>query len=65
MVHVLQGRLARSVCLYISHVAHMSLGRVWPSVRVVGWIKMRAGGTRICRTSVAEFMHVKAMIAGS
>ena len=65
MVHVLQGRLARSVCLHISHVAYMSLERVRPGMRFVGWIKMTAGGSRVCRAAIAEFMNVKAMVAGS
>lgn len=65
MVHILQFRLAGSVCFYISHVANMPLGCVWPGMRFVGWIKMSAGGTGIGRTAIAEFMDMKAMIAGS
>jgi len=64
MVHILQLRLAGSVCFHISHVAHMPLGCVWSSVRFFGRIKMSPGGTGICRAAIAEFMNVKAMLAG-
>src|SRR2546428_12756936 len=65
VVHILQFRLAGSVCFHISHVAHMPLDRVWTGVRFAGWIKMSARGTGIARAAIAEFMNMKAMIAGS
>ena len=65
MVHVLQGRLAGSVCVHISHVADVPFQRVWRGMRFVSWIKMTAGGSRVCRAAIAEFMNVKAMVAGS
>jgi len=63
MVQILQLRFAGSVCFHISHVAHMPLGGVWPSVRFVGWIKMSASGSRIGCAAIAEFMDMKAMIS--
>jgi len=65
MVQILQLRFAGSVCFHISHVAHMPLGSVWPGVRFVGWVKMSASGTEIGGAAIAEFMDMKAMIAGS
>src|SRR2546430_1669207 len=65
VVHILQFCLAGSVRLHISHVAHMPLGCVRRGMRFVGWIKMSAGGTRIGRAAIAEFMNVKAMVTGS
>ena len=64
MVDVFQLRLARSVCLYISHVALMPFGCVRPCMRFVGWIKMSAGGSGIGRATIAELMDMKAMVAG-
>ena len=43
----------------------MPLGCVRRGMRFVGWIKMSAGGTRIGRAAIAEFMNVKAMVTGS
>ena len=63
MVQILQLRFAGSICFHISHVAHMPLGGVWPGVRFVGWIKMRASGSRIGCAAIAEFMDMKAMIS--
>src|SRR6476659_9351819 len=65
MVHVLQGRLAGSVSLHIAHVTHMALRCVRSGMWFVRWIKMSAGRSGVCRTAVAEFMNVKAMVAGS
>jgi len=65
MVHIIQFRLAGSVCLHVSHVAYMTFQRVRPGMWFVGWIKMTAGGTRIRRAAIAKFMNVKAMVAGS
>src|SRR4030095_5499528 len=65
MVQVLQGRLAGIFCLHISHVANMALGGVRPGVWFVSWIKMSAGRSGVCRATIAEFMNVKTMIAGS
>jgi len=65
MIHVLQCRFARSVCFHISHVADVSLGRVGSGMRFLGWIKMSAGGTSVCCAAIAEFMHVKPMVASS
>jgi len=63
MVHIIQFRLAGSVCLHVSHVAYMPFQRVRPRMWFVGWIKMSAGGTRIRRAAIAKFMNVKTMIA--
>jgi len=63
MVHIIQFRLAGSVCVHVSHVAYMPFHRVRPGMRFVGWIKMSAGGTRIGRAAIAKFMNVKTMIA--
>jgi hypothetical protein len=41
----------------------MPFQRVRPGMRFARWIKMSAGGTRIRRAAIAEFMDVKTMIA--
>src|SRR6266850_916633 len=63
MVHILQCCFSRSVCFYISHVADVPLGIVRPGMRFVCGIKVRPGGTCICRAAIAEFMNVKTMIS--
>ena len=65
MVHVLQCRLAGSVRLNISHVTHVPFGGIGPGMRFVSWIKMSACGSRIWRAAIAEFMNMKAVVAGS
>ena len=65
MVHIIQFRVAGSVCFHISHVALVPLGCVGPGVRFVGGIEMSACGTGIGCAAIAEFMDVKAMITGS
>src|SRR5262249_38381885 len=59
MVHIIQLRVAGSVCLDISHVALVSRGCVWPGMRLVGGIEMRACGAGIGSAAIAEFMDVK------
>src|SRR5262249_43057630 len=65
MVHIVQSRLARRVCLYVSHIAHMPLGCVRSCMRFVGWIKMSTSRTRISRAAIAELMDMKSVIARS
>src|SRR5438876_7825468 len=65
MVHIVQRCLAGSVRLNISHVTHVPFGCIRPGMRFVSWIKMGACGTRICRATIAEFMNVEPMVAGS
>ena len=64
MVHVIQLRVAGSVCVDISHVALMPRSCVGPGMRLIGWIEMRACRTEIRCTAIAEFMHVKAVLTG-
>ena len=64
MVDVIELRVARSVCFYVAHVALVPRGRIWPGMRLVGWIEMRACGTCIGCAAIAEFMDVKAMFTG-
>src|SRR5882757_2251453 len=65
MVHILQCRLARRVCLYISHVPHVPFGRIGPRMWLLGWIKVTTGRSGVGCTAIAELMDMKAMIAGS
>src|SRR4029077_20125722 len=64
MVHIIQLRVAGSVCFHISHVALMSRGCLWPSMRLIGGIEMRTCGTGIGCAAVAKFMYVKAVLTG-
>lgn len=65
MVEIIQSRFAGSVCFNVSHVADMPFRVVRPRVPAVGRIKMTACGTAIARAAVAEFVNMKAVIAGS
>ena len=64
MVHIIQLRVAGSVCFHISHVALMPRGCLWPSMRLIGGIEMRTCGTGIGCAAVAKFMYVKAVLTG-
>ena len=65
MVHIFQRRLARRVCFHISHVPYVPFGRIRPSMRLLGRIKVSAGGSGIGCTAIAELMDMKTMIARS
>ena len=65
MVHVFERRLARRVCFYISHITHMPFGCVRPRMRLLGRIKVSAGGSSIGCAAIAELMDMKTMIARS
>src|SRR5262245_66090171 len=62
MVHVIQLRVAGSVCVDISHVALMPRSCVGPSMRLIGWIEMRACRTGIGCAAIAELMNMKAVL---
>ncbi len=62
MVHIIQLRVAGSVCFHISHVALMPRGCIWPGMRLVGGIEMRACGTGIGCAAIAKFMDMKAVL---
>ena len=64
MVHIIQLRVAGSVCFHISHVALVSRGCIWPGMRLIGGIEMRACGTGIGCAAIAEFVDMKAMFTG-
>ena len=64
MVHIIQLRIAGIVGFHISHVALVPRGCVWPGMRLVGGIEMRACRTQIRCAAIAEFMHVKAVLTG-
>ena len=64
MVDIIQLCVAGSVCFHISHVALVPRGCIWPGMRLVSGIEMRAGGTGIGRAAIAEFMDMKAVLAG-
>jgi len=64
MVHIIQLRVAGSVCFHISHVALMSRGCLRPGMRLIGGIEMCARGTGIGCAAVAKFMYVKAVLTG-
>jgi len=62
MVDIIQLCVAGSVCFHISHIALMPRGCVWPGMRLVGGIKMRACGTGITCTAIAKFMDMKPVL---
>ena len=62
MVHIMHFRVAGSVCFHIAHVTLVPRRRIWPSMRLVGGIEMRARGTRIGCTAIAKFMDMKAVL---
>ena len=62
MVHIIQFRVAGSVCFHIAHVALVPRGCIWPGMRLVGGIEMRARGTRIGCAAIAKFMDMKAVL---
>ena len=62
MVHIMQFRVAGSVCFHISHVALVPRGCIGPGMRLIGGIEMRARGTRIGCTAIAKFMDMKAVL---
>ena len=64
MVHIIQLGIAGSVCFHISHVALVPRRCIWPGVRLVGWIEVRARGTCIGCAAIAEFMDVKTVFTG-
>ena len=63
MVHIFQRRLARRVCLYISHVPYVPFRRIGSRMRLLGRIKVSAGGSSIGCAAIAELMDMKTMIA--
>ena len=63
MVDVIEFPIAGSVCFHISHVALVPRSCIWPGMRLVGGIEMRARGTRIGCAAIAKFMYVKAVFA--
>ena len=64
MVQIIQLRVAGSVCFHVAHIALMPRGCIWPGVRLIGGIEMRARGTGIGCAAVAKFMYVKAVLTG-
>jgi hypothetical protein len=42
----------------------MPRGRIWPGMRLVGGIEMRASGTGIGCAAIAKFMDMKAVLTG-
>ena len=64
MVDIIQLCVAGSVCFHIAHVALVPRGCLWPGMRLVGGIEMRACGTGIGCAAIAKFMYVKAVLAG-
>ena len=64
MIDVIQLRVAGSVCFHISNVALVPRGCIWPGVRLIGGIEMRACGTCIGCAAVAKLMYVKAVLTG-
>ena len=62
MVDVIELRVAGSVCFDIAHVALVPRCCIWPGMRLVGGIEMRACGTCIACAAIAKFMYVKAVL---
>ena len=62
MVDVIELCVAGSVCVHIAHVALVPRGCIWPSMRLIGGIEMRACGTGIGCAAIAKFMYVKAVL---
>ena len=63
MIDIIELRVTGSVRFYVAHVALVPRGCVWPRVRLVGRIEVRACGTGIGCAAIAEFMDVKAVFA--
>ena len=61
MVHIIELRVAGTVCFDIAHVALMPRSCVGTGMRLIGGIKMRACGTAIGCAAIAEFMDMKTM----
>ena len=61
MVHIIQFCVAGRVCFHISHVALVPRRCIWPGMRLVGGIEMRAGGAGIGCAAIAKFMDMKAV----
>src|SRR5215471_10261393 len=64
VVHIIQLCVAGSVCFYITHVALVPCGCIWPSMRLIGGIEMRTCRTGIGCAAIAEFMDVKTVFTG-
>ena len=64
MVHIIQFCVAGSVCFHISHVALVPRRCIWPGMRLVGGIEMRAGGAGIGCAAIAKFVDMKAVLTG-
>ena len=65
VIHVIQFRGTRSVRLQVAHVAYVPFCRIGPGVRFIRGIEMSASRGQIRRAAIAEFMHMKAMLAGA
>ena len=61
MVHIMHFRVAGSVCFHIAHVTLVPRRRIWPGMRLIGGIEMRARGTGVGCAAIAKFMDMKAV----
>ncbi len=64
MVHIIQLRVAGSVCFHVAHVALVPRGCIGPGMRLIGGIEMRTCGTGIGCAAIAKFMYMKAVLTG-
>ena len=64
MIDIIELRVTGSVRFYVAHVALVPRGCIWPCMRLVGGIEMRACRTCIGCAAIAEFMYVKAVLTG-
>src|SRR4030095_5282330 len=63
MIDIIELRVTGSVRFYVAHVALVPRGCIWPCMRLVGGIEMRACGTCIGCAAIAKFMYMKAVLA--
>jgi len=62
MVDVIQFCVAGSVSFHVAHIALVPRNCIWPSMRLIGGIKMRTGRTGIGCAAIAEFMDMEAVL---
>ena len=63
MVDIMHFRVAGSICFNVTHVALVPRGCIWPGMRLVRGIEMRACGTCIGCAAIAKFMDMKTVLA--
>src|SRR5262249_39789921 len=65
MIDIIELCITGGICFHIADVALMPRRCIWPRMRLVGGIEMRARGTCIGCAAIAKFVYVKAVFARS